>query len=206
MESNAPVLAEKVWSMVRVLLFMLRKGISKGKLMMDLNMMLKRRGKLAGKAIANLMSHNHNHRGSHKSQLRFSAPREYEFSCSNTPHNLFPTAGKRHRHFFACVHAPPTQDDDVVTVNAMKAVLEMLNNNDVVKVEASPALPGFGRSPIVRQLRVTDSPFPLRDSDHDNDHQVDKAAEEFIKRPQGSKELSIAVHAHLNVLYEKQNN
>ena len=52
-------------------------------------------------------------------------------------------------------------------------------NNEVV-VEASPALPGFGRSPMVRQLRVTDSPFPVGEEDKDN--QVDKAAEDFIKR------------------------
>ncbi|TKY48209.1 hypothetical protein E2542_SST25623 [Spatholobus suberectus] len=180
MESNAPVVAKKVWDMVRVLFFMLRKGISKGKPMMDLNVMLKRRGKLAGKAIANLMfHHHHHHHGGSSRSHEFSAPREYEFSCSNTPAN---TMGKRHRHFFACVHAPPTQDDDVVTVNAVKAVLEMLNNDVKVEAAASPALPGFGRSPMVRQLRVTDSPFPLRDADEDNDHQVDKAAEEFIKR------------------------
>ncbi|XP_027343432.1 uncharacterized protein LOC113856006 [Abrus precatorius] len=191
MESNIPVLAKKVWNMVRVVFFMLRKGISKGKLMMDLNMMLKRRGKIAGKAIANLMFHHHHHGGStssrrsHDSHLQFSAPREYEFSCSNTPNNFFPI-GKRHRHghnhghFFTCAHAPPTRDDEVVTVNAVKAVLEMLNNE--VTVEASPALPGFGRSPMVRQLRVTDSPFPLRDTEDEKDNQVDKAAEEFIKR------------------------
>ncbi|KAF2285227.1 hypothetical protein GH714_039053 [Hevea brasiliensis] len=47
-------------------------------------------------------------------------------------------------------------------------------------VEASPmVLPGFGKSPIVRQLRITDSPFPLKD---EGDSQVDKAAEEFIKK------------------------
>lgn len=69
-----------------------------------------------------------------------------------------------------------------MTVNAVKAVLEsMLKNNREVTVEASPALPGFGKSPMVRQLRVTDSPFPLRDTDT-TDNQVDKAAEEFIKR------------------------
>ena len=45
---------------------------------------------------------------------------------------------------------------------------------------ASPALPGFGRSPMVRQLRITDSPFPLKDIDEDSE--VDKAAEEFIER------------------------
>jgi hypothetical protein len=74
----------------------------------------------------------------------------------------------------------PTQDDDVATMSAMKAVLEMLNNDQTI-VEASPALPGFGRSPMVRQLRVTDSPFPLRNDD-EKDNQVDKAAEDFINR------------------------
>ena len=119
--------------------------------------------------------------------LHFSAAREYEFSCSNTPNNFFAaiaSSNKRHRHipFFTCAHAPPTLDDDVATVNAVKGVLEMLNNETVV--EASPAaLPGFGRSPMVRQLiRVTDSPFPLVESQDDKDNQVDKAAEEFIKR------------------------
>ena len=53
----------------------------------------------------------------------------------------------------------------------------MLNNE---MVEASPLLPGFGRSPMVRQLRVTDSPFPIKDTDEDP--QVDKAAEEFIRK------------------------
>ena len=60
-------------------------------------------------------------------------------------------------------------------MNAVKAVLEMLNSE-----VASPALPGFGRSPMVRQLRITDSPFPLKDIDGDGE--VDKAAEEFIER------------------------
>lgn len=60
----------------------------------------------------------------------------------------------------------------------------MLNNEAVAAAaaaEASPAmaLPGFGKSPMVRQLRITDSPFPLKD-DGDS-HQVDVAAEEFIK-------------------------
>lgn len=48
-------------------------------------------------------------------------------------------------------------------------------------VESSPMLPGFGQTPLVRQLRITDSPFPLK-SEEDDDNYVDKAAEEFIKR------------------------
>ncbi|KAI9070519.1 hypothetical protein K1719_047516 [Acacia pycnantha] len=73
--------------------------------------------------------------------------------------------------------------------NALKVALEMLDNNNASNnfdnrdmVEASPALPGFGRSPMARQLRVTDSPFPVQEGDTDRDHQVDKKAEEFIER------------------------
>ncbi|OIW03800.1 hypothetical protein TanjilG_30076 [Lupinus angustifolius] len=190
MESNLPIIAKKVWSMVRVVLFMLRKGFSKGKLMLDLNMVLKRRGKLAGKAIANLMFHHHHNGGStstrRDSNLQFSAQREYEFSCSNTPNYFFPIGRKHHRnhnnnHLFTCAHAPPPVDEEM---NAVKAVLEMLNmNNTETMVEStysSPALPGFGKSPMVRKLRVTDSPFPLDTDDKDN--MVDKKADEFIKR------------------------
>uniref|UniRef100_A0A5B7AWL9 Avr9/Cf-9 rapidly elicited protein 146 n=1 Tax=Davidia involucrata TaxID=16924 RepID=A0A5B7AWL9_DAVIN len=185
MEPNLPVVARKLWSIVRVMFFMLRKGISRRKLMLDLNMMMKR-GKIAGKAIHNLMFHHHHNwystsssnRRSHDGHLSFTAggpPHEYEFSCSNSP--AFPfhlTKRSNHSHFFSCAHAPPT-DDDIVTVNAVKKVLEMLNSE-----AASPALPGFGRSPMVRQLRITDSPFPLRDVDGDS--RVDQAAEEFIMK------------------------
>ncbi|KAM5579162.1 hypothetical protein ABKV19_009110 [Rosa sericea] len=191
-QNNLPVIAKKLWSIVRVAFFMLRKGISKRKLLLDLNMMMKR-GKLASKALSNLMFHHHHHCSSAASSA---AQREYEFSCSNTPNYRFHLmSGKRrghhsnHSHFFACAHAPATQEDDVAAVNAVKAVLEILNNHEVVTaVEASPmptpfqtpSLPGFGRSPMVRQLRITDSPFPLREVDEDS--HVDKAAEEFIER------------------------
>ncbi|CAK9174559.1 unnamed protein product [Ilex paraguariensis] len=192
MEPNIPVLAKKFWSIVRVAFFMLRKGISKRKLMLDLNLMMKR-GKIAGKALQNLMFHHaHNwssasssatfNRHSHDGHLSFSpAGGEYEFSCSNSPaypnfQFLFNLNKRKphHSNLFPCAHAPPT-DDDLVTVNAVVKALEMLNSE-----AASPALPGFGRSPMVRQLRVTDSPFPLREVEEDN--HVDEAAEKFIMK------------------------
>ncbi|XP_034696445.1 uncharacterized protein LOC117922416 [Vitis riparia] len=184
MEPNLPVIAKRLWGIVRVMFFMLRKGISKRKLLLDLNMMMKR-GKIAGKAIGNLMFHHHSSSAARRSadgHISFAAPREYEFSCSNSPAYPydFPfNFNKRkhnHHNIFSCVfQTPPTSDDDFTTVNAVKAVLEMLNSE-----VASPALPGFGRSPMVRQLRITDSPFPLKDIDEDSE--VDKAAEEFIER------------------------
>ncbi|KAJ4832098.1 hypothetical protein Tsubulata_038070 [Turnera subulata] len=202
MEQNLPVVAKRVWGMVRVIFFMLRKGISKRKLMVDLNMMLKRGNKIASKAIGNLMFHHHHghpdRRHQYASYAAAPPPCEYEFSCSNTPTYTLPfhASKRRHHHhhhnsFFACAfQAPPTQDDDMgATMTAVKLALEMLNSNSsnnnssdvVLPVEASPMLPGFGRSPMVRQLRITDSPFPLRDVDDDNGI-VDKKAEEFIER------------------------
>ncbi|KAI3727256.1 hypothetical protein L1987_67068 [Smallanthus sonchifolius] len=154
-------IAKKVWRLVRVLYFMLRKNISKSKLFLDLNRMMKRH-KIVGKTSHNLSP----------------PPGEYEFSCSNTPStnnqpfSLF-TFHKKH-HYTTNQH---TEDLDITAVNAavLKA-MEMIHSE-----MASPALPGFGRSPVVRQLRVTDSPFPLS-SVQDEDCHVDEAAEQFISR------------------------
>ncbi|GMI82094.1 hypothetical protein like AT1G52140 [Hibiscus trionum] len=194
MEQNTAVTAKRVWSIVKAVLFMMRKGIlSKRKLMVDLNMVLKR-GKIAGaKAIGNLMFHHDNRQVSTSVTAEAPPPtaNEYEFSCSSTPNYIFPfnLAPKKknnnpYHHFFACTHAPPTLDDEnMATMNAVKVALEMLNKNDSYSnvVAASPLLPGFGQTPLARQLRITDSPFPLRDVDEDNGY-VDKAAEDFINR------------------------
>ncbi|CAI8611934.1 unnamed protein product [Vicia faba] len=153
MERNLPVISKRVWSVIRMALFMLRKKLSKGKIVTDLNMILKRCGKVAGKAIVNLMLHHH-HGG----------------SISN-----------RHSHnSFNSSQVPPTPVGEAMNMSAMKTILNMLSNDQAI-VEASPALFGLDRSPAVRRLRVTDSPFPLRDDD-EKDSQIDKAAEEFIKR------------------------
>ncbi|KAK8608432.1 hypothetical protein V6N13_023856 [Hibiscus sabdariffa] len=194
MEQNLPVISKRVWNIVRAVLFMMRKGFpSKKKLMVDLNMVLKR-GKIASaKAIANLMFHRQRQVSSSALtpvSKAAAAVQEYEFSCSNTPSYIFPFNHKKkngtnnyYHHLFACVHAPPTHDDDnLATMNTVKVVLEMLSNNDMEgAVAASPMLPGFGQTPLARQPRVTDSPFPLRDGDEDNSY-VDRAAEDFINR------------------------
>ncbi|XAR67682.1 hypothetical protein NMG60_11002551 [Bertholletia excelsa] len=174
--TSLAVVAKRLWNIVRVLFFMLRKGIAKRRLIADLNMIMKRGNKIAGKAIHNLMF---NHSGSN--QRHHIA--EYEFSCSNSPAFPFHLKKRHHHHhpshFFACAHAPITADDDkVATANALRAALEMLNGE--AAVAASPALPGFGQSPAVRQLRITDSPFPLRDAGDGG--KVDEAAEKFIER------------------------
>ncbi|XWS17327.1 hypothetical protein CRYUN_Cryun33cG0057800 [Craigia yunnanensis] len=192
MEASPPIVAKKLWNIVRIVFFMLKTGISKSKIMVDLHFMLKKGKYNAGKAISNLVFHHkvHDHLSSlscrsNDAHLSFISPKEYEFSCSNSPafYPFYAYKRKHHnQHFYNSRHhfgkSSNYRYDDVTTVAALQKVLEMLNNE--AAVEASPmVLPGFGRSPMVRQLRVTDSPFPLKD---EGDSQVDKAAEEFINK------------------------
>ncbi|KAJ4893770.1 Uncharacterized protein Rs2_20564 [Raphanus sativus] len=191
MEKNVP-LSKKLLNIVRFVMYMLHKGISKQKLLADFNATLKR-----GK---NLIFHNRRRVPATASTVASQPRKDYEFSCNDTPNYSFPfnmAAFKKKSHhiggLFACGQAPPTLDDDT---SASLAVLELLNGAGVqeggsktqaLSVEALTAslspynLPGFGRSSqSVRPLRVTDSPFPLaEDGDVANGH-VDKAAEEFI--------------------------
>ncbi|WMV35063.1 hypothetical protein MTR67_028448 [Solanum verrucosum] len=168
MDQKLPVVAKNFWKIVRVAYFMLRKGLSsKRKLMFDLNLLMKR-GKIAGKAaFQNLMFQGHNNNNIHQSTSK----EYYEFSCSNSPafHLPFHINKRINKHKY----------DDVSMMNAavLKA-LEMLQSET-----ASPALPRFGRTPTVRQLRITDSPFPLREADNgDMISHVDEKADEFISR------------------------
>lgn len=181
-ESSTREVAKKLWHVVRIVFFMLRKGLSKSRIMVDLHLLLKRGNKLAEKAILDLMYHHHNSSFSCRSSdsLSFISPREYEFSCSNSPSfHPFLAHKRKHRHHHHFHFTKAYKYDDVTTGAAVQKMFEMLNNHDQV-VEASPVvLPGFGKSPKVRQLRITDSPFPLKD---DGDCQVDKAAEEFINK------------------------
>ncbi|CAA0288412.1 hypothetical protein ISN44_As01g043060 [Arabidopsis suecica] len=193
MDQNVPI-SKKLWNIVRFLLYMIRKGVSKNKLIADFNATLKR-----GK---NLMFHQRRrvHAGSTASaalnatSATASSRQEYEFSCSNTPNYSFPFSNmafmrkKSHNNLFTCGQTPQTLDDDVA---AARAVLELLNGvgdkGNVtpadLTVALSPYFPGFGQTPLVRPLRVTDSPFPLTPENGDvaNGH-VDKAADDFIKK------------------------
>lgn len=184
MEQNLPILPKKIWSVLRLFYFMLRKGISKNKIWLDLNMMMKR-AKLAGKALQNLLFHHHhtwaafavNRPSPH---LSFhSPPGEYEFSCTTSP-SLTTTDSlifhdKKHMINNSNNHLAHELLDMKAFNAAVLKAMEMIHSET-----ASPALPGFGRSPVVRQLRVTDSPFPVNSVEDDN--HVDEAAERFINR------------------------
>ncbi|KAJ9559619.1 hypothetical protein OSB04_004779 [Centaurea solstitialis] len=112
MEQNLPIMAKKAWSLVRVFFFILKKGISKTKFLADLNIIIKR-GKIAGKALHNLLFHHHNHHASalrrhHLRHLSFpittttssspSSSSDSEFSCTATPPHPPPSPAKKLKH------------------------------------------------------------------------------------------------------------
>lgn len=65
-------------------------------------------------------------------------------------------------------------------MSILHKAMEMLDSEMSSPVSVLPGF-GFGKSPMVRQLRITDSPFPLKEIGDENSH-VDKEAEEFIQR------------------------
>ncbi|KAM0032063.1 hypothetical protein Hdeb2414_s0016g00470931 [Helianthus debilis subsp. tardiflorus] len=171
MEQNVAEVAKKVWSMVHAMLYMIKKNISERKLPLDLIMTMKR-SKIARKALKNRMHHHHSP----------NFPEHYEFSCSNTPVyplSLFTTHKKHHKQHKKTTHNKSTivnnEHDHIFVDPAVIKALEMLTSAAV-----SPVVPRFGKSPMVRQLRVTDSPFPLGNGEEDS--HVDEAAEKFIMK------------------------
>lgn len=218
-------MARRLWHVVRAVLFMLRKGMSKRKLAMDLHHLLLHHGKIAGKALGKLMTTHRHHDHAASTAAAAEAPppsfscraldpalavydprgagREVEFSCSNTPSysypslHLIPTGKRRRRNHRRRDRGANGAEPGWYNYDAadIARVFEILNNEQLlsddgpaplaVAATPSPALwSSFGRSPApVRQLRITDSPFPLRDDAAAEDcGQVDREAEEFIKK------------------------
>lgn len=83
---SAPGAAKRMWSYLRAVFLMLRKG--KRRLLLGLHLLMKRRnnkGALA-RSVATLLSHSHHGHGyGHAHALRHRRRGEYEFSCSGSP-------------------------------------------------------------------------------------------------------------------------
>ncbi|KAJ6674162.1 AVR9/CF-9 RAPIDLY ELICITED PROTEIN-RELATED [Salix viminalis] len=185
MSQSPPWTAKKVCHMVRLIFLMIQKGMLKSKVMLDLHFLMKR-GKILGKALNEIIVQQHDTLSciSQDVHMSFISPREYEFSCSGSPAYKFyshkhPYYRAKRRNLLdhykhARFHAPSQDGDHDLVSSAC--------GGDVV-VEASPLVGSarwFGTwSPLVRQVRITDSPFTMRDADEDC--HVDKEAEQFIE-------------------------
>ncbi|GKE25921.1 retrovirus-related pol polyprotein from transposon TNT 1-94 [Tanacetum coccineum] len=122
MEQHLPMITKKVWSLMRVMFFMLKKGISKAKIMAELNMIIKR-GKIAGKTTSS----------------------SYEFSCNNThpyPLSIFSSHKKnRSKRQHLTNYNPPlavNDCDDIVINSAVLKALNMLTNTSPIRIKDSP--------------------------------------------------------------------
>ncbi|KAI3775548.1 hypothetical protein L1987_50127 [Smallanthus sonchifolius] len=188
MEQRTPLMAKKLCGIIRLIIYMVKKGLLKNIPWFEIHMMLKRSTKIAGKAIGNLLlDHQTLTCRPNDIQTTFIAPIEYEFSCSNTP--IFYPKRKTNRHRYSAgagngkggLHRQSHKNQEL-TVNSVRKAFDILNSSEPEpETEKSPlTLLGFGESANVRQLRVTDSPFPVSNTEEDT-LQVDKAAEEFIK-------------------------
>ncbi|XP_074287692.1 uncharacterized protein LOC141612929 [Silene latifolia] len=81
MDQNLPIVTKKLWNIIRAVFYILKKNINKKKILLDLNLFIKRGKFVAEKTLTNLI-YNH-HQNNHHVTTAFED--EYEFSCTNTP-------------------------------------------------------------------------------------------------------------------------
>ncbi|KMT00903.1 hypothetical protein BVRB_9g221750 [Beta vulgaris subsp. vulgaris] len=143
--------------MVKLAFFMLRKGICKKKILLNLNLiMARRKNTLGGKDTA--------FRGGSGAirpfNLRYAPteePREYEFSCSSTPlYRQYFNKKKNYKNY---------SFEDTHNLEVINKIMQTIVSN---------------KEGGVRQPKITDSPFPSKNEEC-CDHHVDQAAEDFIK-------------------------
>ncbi|OAY37077.1 uncharacterized protein LOC110626167 [Manihot esculenta] len=183
------VIAKRLWNVLRVSFFMIRnKGlVSTRKLVMDMNVMMKR-GKLLRKSLSNLLSHHHHARNMARGSYGL---QEYEFSCSSSPNPVFFHLPKRKHHYFPCINHPEVIEEEEDDGANKAAALIMVPKtpeytfNLFHHLDASDFAPGENRSPLPSSFSIRVSDYSSED-DNENDNgingQVDDEAEEFIRR------------------------
>ena len=182
MEPSPPYIAKKLSNLARQSFFMIRKGFSKSKLVLDDLQFLMKRGKIMGKALNELMVTNQASLScrSRDVHLSFVSPMEYEFSCSTSP------TYQPYIPFHASKRKPRYPYTRSRTRDGM--VFGAMGCRDAGDYESPLVVPKGRRvqireSPLVvpkgRRVQIRESPFVLKDDD--KDYCVDEAAEEFIQ-------------------------
>ncbi|XP_047968797.1 uncharacterized protein LOC125212625 [Salvia hispanica] len=148
-----PKIATKIWNIVRIAMYMMRRSKVKRKIMVELNTLVNK-GKKGAKAI---LDHHHHYscRSNDTANTAFVSARDYEFSCSNTP---VPKRKNRHNHQY---------DNDL---KVMHKAFGILSRYDIV--EASPFHGGVDKdaeefiNKFYRELkkqRPAETPSPYRE-------------------------------------------
>lgn len=196
MEVHSSVVAKRLWNVLRITFFMMRKSlVSKRKMIMDMNLMMKK-GKVLRKSLSNLMSsHNRHHHHSSKNGGGFMV-HDYEFSCSNSPNPAFFNMSKRKHHFsFPCINAPNVIDEEPLPCQYQLSPIEFdIENVSKDGKAIVPKTPEYAfnfkfdsseerKSPLLSPFSVRVSNYSaLGDNDEIGNCQVDDEAEDFIRR------------------------
>ncbi|XP_020246194.1 uncharacterized protein LOC109824082 [Asparagus officinalis] len=191
MELHSPTSAKKLWNILRIAFFMMRKGlVAKRKLILDMNLVMKR-GKILRKSIGNLMFHyNHDHhhrsRNSPASLGHGFGLREYEFSCTNSPNPVFFRASskRRHSYFFPCITASSADEADDYRASPAIVLPRIEFSPQCSTYNLTELAPGHDRNitPIRSPLSVRVSNFSLAEEGDGSSCEVDSQAEEFIRK------------------------
>ncbi|KAL4297756.1 hypothetical protein GQ457_12G020850 [Hibiscus cannabinus] len=168
MEPNPPFIPKKLSEFARLSFFMVRKGFSKGKLVLDDLQFLMKRGKVVGQALndASLSCMSRD-----DVQLSFVSPMEYEFSCRTSPsHRPYVPLHRRKRKpgrygYYAA--------RDGVGLGACRDAGDY--ESPLPKTLVIPK----GRRG--KKIISRESPLVLKDHREDDEFRVDEAAEEFIQ-------------------------
>ncbi|KAF0933949.1 hypothetical protein E2562_021014 [Oryza meyeriana var. granulata] len=164
---------------------MLRRGLPSGrKLAMDLHLLL-HRGKIAGKALGDLVTfHHHGHGGGHRHRVGAFSSAGSSLSCRAFDPALAvyePSRGRREVEVFEMLndseHLFNDDDGDALAVAPVTA-------------ETPLWTPARSRSPapaMSRAARITDSPYAANNGDDSasaggGQQLVDRKADEFIRR------------------------
>ncbi|GJN19396.1 hypothetical protein PR202_gb06672 [Eleusine coracana subsp. coracana] len=208
--SSEPSVARRMWRVLRAVLYMLRRGVPSGrKLAMDLHLLL-HRGKVAGKALGDLLTSHHGHHrdaapfavdGAAARSSSFSCRaldpaaavhepcsrrrREVEFSCSNTPTSglLGGKRGRRNRRD----GLPQYYNYDAADV---ARVFELLNDDglfadadDQPAAVKTPTPAAYATPSPARLLWAFARSSPAKSpAAAASSGEVDRRADEFIRR------------------------
>ncbi|CAN6470501.1 unnamed protein product [Victoria cruziana] len=184
MEINSGTRAKRLWNVLRVAFLMVRKGFTpKRKLVMDLNLMMKR-GKLLGRSVRGIVFP---HRAP---PFRGFGPQDYEFSCTNSPDPFFHagarSGAKRKLHCclpsLPCINPPHADDsDEQVIINRHR--FEMSGSDLSSLFDPVDLADGEKISPAISPLPIViSSYYPSEDDEFEGADPVDEKAEEFIAR------------------------
>ncbi|KAI4316088.1 hypothetical protein L6164_024104 [Bauhinia variegata] len=203
--SLPPVVAEKVCKTARLIGFVLQNGVSKSKVVHDVNVMMKR-GKNLGKSLNNVMERHHEaltcrSRDAHTSFVSPMAM-EYQFSCSGSPPRpsqalshvrkrrvLNSPMYNRHSHSSNTNSPRPGRRESEtkacghrINVNVKLCRGDDIRASALVGVSSASDNHTSQCSPMSTRRKVTGSGSTLNDDAGQKEYRVDEAAEEFIEK------------------------